>query len=141
KRIKKGKLRYVNLFHPKEEKLVKNFAKQIKPIIAGGGLVHNQNGEILFIFRKGKWDLPKGGIEKNENFKETAIREVEEETGVDQLKIIRNLPTTYHIMKRKGKYRLKITHWYEMETDFSGELHPQEKEDITEAEWKDFEAS
>ena len=141
KKVKKAKLRYVNLYHPKEEKLFKHLTKQLKPIVAGGGLVFNDKEEILFIFRKGKWDLPKGGTEKNENIQETAKREVEEETGVNNLKITETLPVTYHVMKRKGKYRLKITHWFKMKTSYTGELTPQLDEDITKVEWKNFEES
>src|SRR5699024_1248981 len=145
-----------------EEKLFKHLTKQLKPIVAGGGLVFNDKEEILFIFRKGKWDLPKGGTEKNENIQETAKREVEEETGVNnlkitetlpvtyhvmkrkgkyRLKITETLPVTYHVMKRKGKYRLKITHWFKMKTSYTGELTPQLDEDITKVEWKNFEES
>src|SRR5699024_8779095 len=108
---------------------------------AGGGLVYNTNNEVLFIFRKGKWDLPKGHTKKNESIERSAIREVEEETGVKNLEIVNTLPTTYHIMKRKGKYRLKETFWFEMKTDYKGELKPQEEEDITKVEWKNLEES
>src|SRR5699024_126934 len=75
KKVKKGKLQKVNLYHPKEHKLLKHFIKQIKPITAGGGLVYNPNKEILFIYRRGCWDLPKGKAEKNESLEETALRE------------------------------------------------------------------
>lgn len=137
KKIKKDKLEYVNLYHEKEDKLLKHFKKQIKPIKAGGGIVYNRQDEILFIFRKGKWDLPKGKAEKGEVIKETAVREVEEETGVKNLSIINPVPkVTYHILKRKGKYRLKITVWFEMQTDYQGKLVPQTDESITEAVWK-----
>lgn len=138
KKIKKGKLQKVNLYHPKEHKLLKHFIKQVKPIIAGGGLVYNSNKEILFIYRRGYWDLPKGKAKKNESIEEAALREVEEETGVQPLKITKALVPTYHILKRKGKYRLKITYWYEMKTSFDQNLTPQIEEDITRAEWKDF---
>jgi 8-oxo-dGTP pyrophosphatase MutT (NUDIX family) len=70
---------------------------------AGGGLVYNTKGEILFIFRNGKWDLPKGGIEKNEKIKQTAVREVEEETGVTGLEVVEKLPKTYHVFKQIDK--------------------------------------
>lgn len=137
KKIKKGNLKYVNLYHPKREKLLKHFSKQIKPLDAGGGIVKNSKGEILFIYRKDKWDIPKGRVEKNETIEEAALREVEEETGVKNLKITNSTPyITYHIMKRKGKYRLKTTYWFEMSTDFTGELSPETKEDITKAVWK-----
>lgn len=141
KKVRKGKLKHVNLYHHKEHKLIKHFSKEIKPIEAGGGLVYNEKREILFIFRKGKWDLPKGVTKKKEAIEDSAIREVEEETGVQNLKIIKPLPTTYHVFKRKDKYRLKITHWFEMETDYQGELFPEQEEDITKAVWKNFEDS
>ena len=102
---------------------------------AGGGLVYNKNGAVLFIFRNGKWDLPKGGIEKGEFIEDTAIREVEEETGVTGLTITGKLQKTYHIFKRNGKYKLKITHWYEMKTDFEGTPMGQIEEGIEKVAW------
>src|SRR5690625_4246413 len=104
-------------------------------------MVSNNQHEILFIHRKGFWDLPKGKAEQGETIEETALREVEEETGVQNLEIIKPLPTTYHVMKRKGKYRLKVTHWFEMHTDHEGKLTPQTEEDIAKAEWKNKEES
>ena len=114
---------------------MKTLKSKIPVAKAGGGLVYNSNGEILFIFRNGKWDLPKGGIEKNEAIEDTAIREVEEETGVSGLKITEKLPKTYHIFKRNGRYKLKITYWFKMQTDFEGETKPQEDEGIEKAVW------
>ena len=102
---------------------------------AGGGLVYNKAGDVLFIFRNGKWDLPKGGIEKGEEIEDTAIREVEEETGVTNLKITHKLQKTYHVFKRGGKYKLKVTHWYEMRTDFNGTPKPQANEGIEKVAW------
>lgn len=141
KKIKDGRLNYINLYHSKHHKLLKHLKKQLKPILAGGGLVYNRKDEILFIHRKGHWDLPKGKAEKDETIEETALREVEEETGAEGLKIIRELPTTYHVMKRKGKFRLKVTKWFEMRTKSTGDLIPQTEEDINSAEWKNFEQS
>jgi 8-oxo-dGTP pyrophosphatase MutT (NUDIX family) len=103
---------------------------------AGGGLVYNKNGDVLFIFRNGKWDLPKGGTEKGEDIEQTSMREVEEETGVNGLKIIKKLQKTYHIFKRNGVYKLKITHWFEMQTDFEGIPEGQIDEGIDKVEWK-----
>ena len=139
KKILKGEILYVNLYHKYEKKLFKHLRSKLKPIVAGGGLVYNPKGEILFIYRNDKWDLPKGKAEKNETIEETSIREVEEETKVEGLQITEFLQTTYHVMKRKGKFRLKETHWFEMKTDFDGELTPQENEGITKVEWKNFE--
>lgn len=141
KRIKKEGLQNVNLYHPKEHKLLKHFKKQIKPITAAGGLVYNSKNEILFILRKGYWDLPKGKVKKEEDLERAAMREVEEETGVSQLKITKALTPTFHTLKRKGKYRLKITHWFEMYTDYDRELVPQTDEDITRVEWMNFKKS
>ncbi len=136
KQIKKGELFYVNLFHKKEKKLLAHLKRKLKTITAGGGLVKNTKGEVLFIYRNGRWDLPKGGKKKFEKIEITALREVEEETLVKGLQLGELLQITYHIMKRKGKYRLKETYWYEMTTDFEGELTPQEEEGITKVCWK-----
>lgn len=111
------------------------FSDQFKIIKAGGGKVFNKKNEILFIYRNDKWDLPKGKIEKGESIEEAAIREVEEETGVEQLKIEKPLETTYHIYKYKKKYVLKISYWFKMRSEFIGELYPQEEEGITRVEW------
>ena len=98
-------------------------------------MVYNKNGEVLFNFRNGKWDLPKGGIEKGEEIDETAVREVEEETGVSKLLVTKKLQKTYHIFKRNGRYKLKITHWFEMTSDFEGTPLPQAEEGIEKVAW------
>lgn len=135
------KIQYVNLYHKKEEKLLHHLKKKLKVIIAAGGLVYNDKKEILFIHRKGRWDLPKGKVDKGESLEDGAIREVEEETGVKDLVIKRFIDTTYHILKRNGKYKLKETHWYEMYTTYDGELTPQIEEDIKKVKWKNFQKS
>ena len=107
-----------------------------KLIEAAGGLVRNLNtNQFLFIFRNKKWDLPKGRINKNEDVKNAAIREVEEETGVENLSIIKPLNTTFHIFKKNRKYRLKKTFWYSMTTDYDKELTPETREGIEKAIW------
>ncbi|MDX1544413.1 MAG: NUDIX domain-containing protein [Christiangramia sp.] len=141
KRILKGKLMYVNLYHPDETKLLKYLFKKMKVITAAGGMVVNPKKEILFIYRNRRWDLPKGKIEKNEDVKTCAIREVEEETGVQGLEITRFITRTYHVFRRKGKLRLKETYWYEMYTEYEGELVPELNEGIKKAKWKNFEKS
>jgi len=128
-------LKAVYLVGKKEEKLLKNFLKKLPNVIAGGGKVYNEEGKILFIYRNNKWDLPKGKVEGKETIEETAIREVEEETKVKKLKITKPLPTTYHIFKRRGRYRIKITYWFEMSTNSQGKLKPQKKEGITKTKW------
>jgi len=138
KDIENKKILFVNLYHKKEEKLLKHLKKKLKVITAAGGLVFNQKKEVLFIYRKGRWDLPKGKVEKKESLEEGAIREVEEETGVKNLSITKFIDTTYHILKRNGKYKLKETYWFEMETGYTGQLVPQKEEGIKKVKWKNF---
>ncbi|GGE41329.1 NUDIX hydrolase [Psychroflexus planctonicus] len=139
RQIKQGAVLYVNLYHKNEKKLIKHLRRKLKVITAAGGLVYNDKGEALFIYRNGKWDLPKGGKKRFEKIEAAAIREVEEETKVKNLEIDQFLQVTYHIMKRKGKYRLKETYWYKMKTSFKGELVPQKEEGITKVKWKNAE--
>jgi 8-oxo-dGTP pyrophosphatase MutT (NUDIX family) len=135
RKLNNSSIKEACLVHKNEKTLLKRFLKKAPNVIAGGGKVYNEKGKVLFIFRNGKWDLPKGKIENNESIEQTAIREVEEETGVKGLKIIKPLETTYHIFKRRGRYRIKITYWFEMQTSFDGKLFPQEKEGITKVKW------
>lgn len=135
KTLAKKSVASVRLIGHNEDKLLKTFKKKLPNVIAGGGKVFNDDGDILFIYRNDKWDLPKGKTEKNETIEETAIREVAEETGVSGLRIVKPLPITYHIFKRNGKTKLKITYWYEMQSSFSGNLYPQLNEGITEVKW------
>ncbi|WP_396183124.1 NUDIX hydrolase [Flavobacterium sp.] len=135
-KIFKNKVDKAFLYHPDEKEMMKKLKSKIPVEKAGGGLVYNDKNEVLFIFRNKKWDLPKGGIEKGEEIEYTAIREVEEETGVKGLKIIRKLSKTYHIFKRSGRYKLKITHWFEMRTSFNEKLIGQVEEGIEKVEWK-----
>jgi 8-oxo-dGTP pyrophosphatase MutT (NUDIX family) len=103
---------------------------------AAGGVVKNEKGEILVIFRGGKWDLPKGKIEgKKETHRQAALREVQEETGLKNVKIVAPLITTYHIYIRKERLILKPTYWFEMFADSSNKLTPQSKEDISIVTW------
>ncbi|WP_296316890.1 NUDIX hydrolase [Winogradskyella sp. UBA3174] len=141
KTLNSTELKAVHLVGKKSNKLLKRFLKLLPNVIAGGGKVRNANNEVLFIYRNDKWDLPKGKTEGKESIEETAIREVEEETGVSGLKISKPLPTTYHIFKRQGKYRIKITYWFEMTTKFDGKLFPQQDEGITKVEWLDAKSS
>ena len=104
-------------------------------VIAGGGLVTNDKDETLFIFRNGKWDIPKGKLDPNESVAQCAIREVEEETGANGLSITRELPSTYHTYVQNGVPILKRTYWYEMSIKGEQELVPQEEEGITQIDW------
>ncbi len=130
-----NKIQKAYLYYPDEKAMMKKLKEKIPVSKAGGGLVYNKNNEVLFIFRNGKWDLPKGGTEKGEEIQFTALREVEEETGVNKLIIRDKLQKTYHIFKRNGKYKLKITHWFEMYSNFEGIPNPQLEEGIEKVAW------
>jgi 8-oxo-dGTP pyrophosphatase MutT (NUDIX family) len=131
---KVGQLEIESL-HP--EQAFNKFIEKFKVIEAAGGLVRKGagKGDILMIFRLGKWDLPKGKIEKNELPEDAAIREVEEECGIRELKILNKLENTYHIYELKGKPVIKKTHWYLMATDDNTKLLPQTEEGIEKALW------
>lgn len=130
-----NKVHKAYLYYPDEKEILKVLKSKIPVQKAGGGLVYNTSGDVLFILRNGKWDLPKGGTEKGEEIEDTAVREVEEETNVKNLKITKRLQKTYHIFKRNGEYKLKITHWFEMCTDYNGDLIGQLDEGIEKVEW------
>ena len=116
--------------------LIDMFKTKLPLVQAAGGLVRNKKGKMLFIFRKNKWDLPKGKVYKGETLEKGAMREVEEETGVKKLKLISFAGMTYHVFRRNNQYRLKETYWFHMTTNFTGKLKPEVQEDITKAEWK-----
>ena len=134
-KIFQNKIQKAYLYHPDEKEIMKMLKSKIPVSKAGGGLVYNKNREVLFILRGGKWDLPKGGTEKGEDIEVTAMREVEEETGVNKLQITKTLQKTYHIFRRNGTYRLKITHWFEMQSDYEGIPIGQIEEGIEKAVW------
>ncbi len=120
----------------KTKKLLKLLKKKYTFIPAAGGLVINQEGKLLLIKRNGKWDLPKGKIEKGEKKRAAAIREVEEECGISSLSIVNKIYKSYHTYQAYGKKVFKTTHWYLMQYHGNEELKPQTKEEITEAVWK-----
>ena len=110
KKVRKYKKIY--LYYPKKKKLLKEFKNKIKTIHASGGIVNNKKNQILFILRRGKWDLPKGKAEIGETKRQTALREVKEETGVKELVINGFFKTTFHLVRNNGKYFLKETNRY-----------------------------
>lgn len=132
----------VVLFSADVEKMFDEVCSFFKCIEAAGGVVKNKAGEILLIHRRGFWDLPKGKIEKGETIEEAAVREVEEETGLTNVKITQpisfkklNNKATYHSYIEKEILKLKVSYWFEMQTTFEGNLIPQTEEDIEQAIW------
>jgi ADP-ribose pyrophosphatase YjhB (NUDIX family) len=113
----------------------KDFFAQFEIIEAAGGIVQNENKDILFIYRREKWDLPKGKLEANESIETCAQREIEEETGISNLTLKRKIGETYHIYKEKGKYILKISHWFYFTCLANQKMIPQAEEDIAEVKW------
>ncbi|UKJ09048.1 NUDIX hydrolase [Solitalea lacus] len=104
-------------------------------IEAAGGLVKNVNEEYLFIYRLGKWDLPKGKLETGESVVECAVREVEEECGITVNSVSHELPSTYHVYELKNKLILKRTYWFAMDYKGNGKLIPQIEESIEAVKW------
>ncbi|RED97503.1 NUDIX hydrolase [Marinoscillum furvescens] len=113
--------------------IIKYIKSKFKVIEAAGGVV-DKDGKILLILRKGKWDIPKGKLDKSEKKRACAVREVEEETGV-KVTIEKKINATWHTYVTKKKYVLKKTHWYAMNCIDDSALAPQEEEDIEEVRW------
>ena len=123
-------------YHNDLEKLKSAFWKKFTIIKAGGGLILNEKKEILFIFRRGKWDLPKGKLDKGETIEECAKREVGEETGLHNVKLGKFLTTTFHTYNESGKHILKESYWYLMNASSKESLLPQLEEQITLLQWQ-----
>jgi ADP-ribose pyrophosphatase YjhB (NUDIX family) len=115
--------------------LRKAFFKKFTPVQAAGGLVKNDEDKILMIFRRGHWDLPKGKLDKGEKLEDCAVREVEEETGLKNVKLDSPLIVTYHTYHEGTKFILKESHWFTMTVAGGQKLTPQTDEDIFDVKW------
>ena len=133
--INNQEIERLNIACPRPAVLFKHFKKKFKIIKAAGGAVINANSDLLIIKRNGLWDLPKGKIEKGETKKVAAIREVQEECGIQEIYITSRIGKTYHTYQLKGEEILKITYWYKMSYTGNKNPKPQLEEDITEAKW------
>lgn len=132
---KKLKKTYSVTFTLKNKKeVIKYLKKKFKVIKAAGGIVQNNENKILFIYRLGKWDLPKGKKDKGEKIKDCAVREVEEETNT-KVKIIKRNCTTWHTYTRYKKFILKKTVWYKMKCIDDSKMKGQKKEKIEKVRW------
>ena len=128
----------LKIYTEDEAQLIENteeYFKQFQKIVAAGGLVTNDKGEILMIFRRSKWDLPKGKLENNEPLELCADREIKEETGLTSLLLQKKLITTFHTYVEKDKQVLKETHWYQYLAPGYQEVAPQTEEEITRIDW------
>lgn len=117
------------------EKLFISFYTRMRIITAAGGTVVNENNEVLFIFRRGRWDLPKGKIDNEETEQQAALREVTEETGLQNIQLGQRLSSSYHVYTIGREWILKETHWFIMTGDVTERLMPQADEGITEIKW------
>lgn len=115
----------------------KRFSKLFQPVAAAGGVVFNEKDEVLLIFRQGKWDLPKGKVDKGETVEEAAIREVQEECGIEKLELLEPIVRMYHTYHLDQKRVLKTTHWFKMRALQYGKMLPQLEENITDLRWFD----
>ena len=134
--IRTTRVKRLYLTHDNPKKLLSGFKKKLPVTIAAGGVLQHEEGKLLFIYRKKRWDLPKGRVDKGETLEGAAKREVKEETGVKKIKVGKPAGVTYHVFKRNNRYQLKETHWFFMKTSYEGVLTPEIKEDITKATWK-----
>lgn len=134
--LKNSSLKQLAIIHSDVEELFEEFSGLYKKVLAAGGLVtRNSDKAVLMIFRNGKWDIPKGKLEENEKLEECALREVEEECGIKNIKLNKPLSPTWHMYEMNGETVLKETHWYEMSWDEGGQLKPQKEEGIEKVEW------
>lgn len=122
-------------YHEQLDQLQKAFWKHFTIIKAGGGLVKNDQGKLLMIFRRGKWDLPKGKLDPGETLEQCALREVEEETGISQLEILSQAGITFHVYDEYGKHILKESYWYHMRAKGDQTPVAQAEEQITDITW------
>ncbi|MFM1931186.1 MAG: hypothetical protein RL226_489 [Bacteroidota bacterium] len=125
----------VTLLVDDEAQAFEHFCQMHVVIVAAGGIVENDRGEILMIHRLGKWDLPKGKVDEGETIEDAAVREVVEECGIPEPTNDGFFATTYHCYDYKGNKALKPSHWFSMHVAGAPKLTPQFEENITEARW------
>ena len=126
---------YIPTDDRQEEEIYRRLCGEFREVNAAGGLVSNRRGDFLLIRRDGLWDLPKGHQEPGEDIRTTALREVQEETGVDNLSLRKLICITDHCYFRNNIWHLKHTWWYDMLYNDPVDLVPQKEEDITKAAW------
>lgn len=118
-----------------ENETFSEISSSFKNVIAAGGLVRNTKNEVLMIYRFNHWDLPKGWHEDNETLEETALREVEEECGINGLTLGNFITKTYHIYEQNGVKILKETRWFELFYSKEEQPKPQQEEHIEDVKW------
>ncbi|UJF29092.1 NUDIX domain-containing protein [Kaistella sp. 97-N-M2] len=131
----------MNVYGENIDEIWEDFTHMFKVIEAAGGIVKNQNGDLLFIRRLGKWDLPKGKVEEGESLEQAALHEIEEETGLKELILEEFINNTFHIYtERNGEKILKTTYWFRINYLGDETPIPQIEEGISEVSWKNADA-
>ncbi len=130
-----GSLHRVCISSENVDETYRRICAEFREVNAGGGLVSNRRGDFLLISRNGLWDLPKGHQDPGEPIETTALREVEEETGIRGLILRGLICVTDHCYRRDGVWHLKHTWWYDMLHNDPADLTPQREEDISKAAW------
>lgn len=136
--VSTGRVLNYGLVSMNPDEVFREFLDSYTVIQAAGGLVLNKETQLLTIKRNGLWDLPKGKIERHEDQRAAALREVMEETGLNMLNISDKVGQTYHAYYEDEAVLLKETHWYMMNSSGKGKLKPQEEEGISEVKWADL---
>jgi 8-oxo-dGTP pyrophosphatase MutT (NUDIX family) len=133
--LEKGEIAAAVFVQSDTQKLLEAIKSHFTVLVAAGGLITNPAGEILLMFRRGKWDLPKGKQDDGEGLEACAVREVQEETGLQHITLERKLTETFHYYPLKEKKVLKHTYWYKMLFTGTELTVPQIEEDIMDIQW------
>jgi 8-oxo-dGTP pyrophosphatase MutT (NUDIX family) len=134
-KLEDGKKEAAVFIAPDVKQLFKKVSLHFTILVAAGGLITNPAGEVLMMFRRGKWDLPKGKQDPGEDLETCALREVAEETGLHNVSLENKIIETYHYYPMKNKKVLKHTHWYRMQFTGTELTVPQIEEDIQDLQW------
>jgi 8-oxo-dGTP pyrophosphatase MutT (NUDIX family) len=133
--LETGKLPAAIFINPDTDAMLETVKGYFNILVAAGGLITNPEEEILLMFRRGKWDLPKGKQDEGENLEACALREVEEETGLHSISLEHKITETLHFYTYKEKKILKHTYWYKMKFTGTELTIPQIEEDIMDIQW------
>lgn len=134
-KLRNSTIEKLNIYYHNVEKLLGHLKSHFDSLDAAGGVVENEHNEILFIYRLGKWDLPKGKVEKGETTEVAAVREVVEECGIEAPDLGELITVTYHIYFQKD-FKFKSVYWYKMKFNGKKTPIPQNEEGIEIAAWK-----